>query len=90
MLRSVALVRTDISEERIASIIRVTQIGEIETTITVSASAQAVANVVLSSPIIFVLLMQATGSSEALVLTRATRCNIPEYGIPQSNRRKTL
>jgi hypothetical protein len=31
MLRFVALVRTDVSEERIAYIIRVTTIGELET-----------------------------------------------------------
>jgi hypothetical protein len=31
MLRRVALVRTDVSEERIASIIRVTRIGELGT-----------------------------------------------------------
>jgi hypothetical protein len=33
MLGSVALVRTDVSEERIASIIRVTRIGELGTTL---------------------------------------------------------
>jgi hypothetical protein len=31
MLRRVALLRTDVSEERIASIIRVTRIGELGT-----------------------------------------------------------
>jgi hypothetical protein len=31
MLRSVALVRTDVSEDRIASIIRITRIGELGT-----------------------------------------------------------
>jgi hypothetical protein len=31
MLRRVALVRTDVAEERIASIIRVTRIGELRT-----------------------------------------------------------
>jgi hypothetical protein len=33
MLRSVALVRTDVSEELIASFIRVTKIGELGTTL---------------------------------------------------------
>jgi hypothetical protein len=33
MLCSVALVRTDISEERIASIIKMTRIGELGTTL---------------------------------------------------------
>jgi hypothetical protein len=32
MLRRVALVRTDVSDERIVSIIRVTRIGELQTT----------------------------------------------------------
>jgi hypothetical protein len=36
MLRCVALVRTDILEERSASIIRVTRIGELGTTLAVS------------------------------------------------------
>jgi hypothetical protein len=38
MLRRVALVRTDISDEGIASIIRVTRIGEIGTTLAVTSS----------------------------------------------------
>jgi hypothetical protein len=36
MLRLVALVRTDVSEELGASFIRVTRIGELETTLAVS------------------------------------------------------
>jgi hypothetical protein len=38
MLRRVALVRTDISEERIAYIIRVTRIGELGTTLAVTSN----------------------------------------------------
>jgi hypothetical protein len=38
MLLRVALVRTDVSEERIASIIRVTRIGELETTLAVTSN----------------------------------------------------
>jgi hypothetical protein len=38
MLRSVALVRTDVSEELSASIIRVTRIGELGTTLAVTSS----------------------------------------------------
>jgi hypothetical protein len=37
MLRRVALVRTDVSEERSASIIRVTRIGELGTTLATDA-----------------------------------------------------
>jgi hypothetical protein len=38
MLRRVALVRTDVSEESISSIIRVKRIGELGTTLAVTAS----------------------------------------------------
>jgi hypothetical protein len=38
MLRRVALVRTDVSKERIASIIRVTKIGEVGTTLAVTSN----------------------------------------------------
>jgi hypothetical protein len=38
MLRSVALVRTDVSEKRSASIIRVTRIGEVGTTLVVTSN----------------------------------------------------
>jgi hypothetical protein len=38
MLRRVALLRTDVSEELIASIIRVTRIGEIGTTLAVTSN----------------------------------------------------
>jgi hypothetical protein len=38
MLRRVALVRTDVSEERSACIIRVTRIGELGTTLAVTSN----------------------------------------------------
>jgi hypothetical protein len=42
MLRRVALVRTDISEELSASFIRVTRIGELGTTVALSSSETSV------------------------------------------------
>jgi hypothetical protein len=59
MLRCVALVRNDVSEE---------------------LSAYSYGYVPIS-PILVTLMVEAPSSSEASVLTRATRRNIPEDGI---------
>jgi hypothetical protein len=75
MLRRVALVRTDVSEELSASVISVTRIGEPGRTLLVTA------NVVPSSPNLVTLTMEALSSSETSVLTRATRRNMPEDGV---------
>jgi hypothetical protein len=60
----VALGRTDVSEKRVASIIRVKRIRVIQLLVT--------ANVVPSSLILFILMMEDTNFSETSVLTRAT------------------
>jgi hypothetical protein len=84
MLCGVALVTTDVSEECIASIIRVTGIGELGTTLVFLHSMHrflVAANAVPTSPILVTLMMEVTYSSETSVLTRATTRNIPEYAI---------
>jgi hypothetical protein len=74
MLCRLAFERTDVSEERIASMIRMKRMGALERTL-------AGNSIVHSSPILISLMIEAIRSPETLGLTRATCRNIPEGGI---------
>jgi hypothetical protein len=71
MLRPAALVKRDVSEWLSSSIIRMTRIGELGT-LSVTSNRRT-------------LKMEAQSSSETSVLTRTTRCNIPEDGTLHVN-----
>jgi hypothetical protein len=87
MLRRVAVVRTEVSEEFSASFIRVTRIGEVGATIALTSNRCTLrrllvtSSVVPSSPIPVTQMVKALRYSETSVLTRATRRNIPEDTI---------
>jgi hypothetical protein len=72
MLRCVALVRSDVSEERITSFIRVTTVGVLRLLVNDN---------IPSSTTVFTLMMEAINFSETSALKRVTLRNVPEYGI---------
>jgi hypothetical protein len=93
ILRRVALVRTDISEELTASFIRITRIDELGTTLAVTSNRRTLvflrtlrgllvpARVIPLTPILVTRMKEALCSSEISVLTRVTRHNIPKIFV---------
>jgi hypothetical protein len=93
ILRRKVLVRTDVSEERIAYITTEAGSGELGTTLSVTSSMLRLlvtAYIVPSSSIFVTLLMEAIHSSETSVLTIDTRHHIPEDGILHRHRSENL
>jgi hypothetical protein len=94
MLRRVALVRTEVSEELSASFIRVRRICELGKTLAVFDIFRSVrqllvtATVFPSPPILVTLMKEELSLTETSVLARATPRTIPEYGILHSHRRE--
>jgi hypothetical protein len=76
MLHRVVFVRTDVSEELSASIIRVTRIGELGTTLVVTNNRRR--------------LRRKIKFPETTVLTNVTQRKIPEDAILHSHRRENL
>jgi hypothetical protein len=75
--------RSDVSEERVASIIRVERIKAVGTTLVVTSVLQLLVTAnVPSSLILVTLMMEAIRSFEMSVLSTATRRHIPEDDIP--------
>jgi hypothetical protein len=83
MLRRVALVRTDVSEKRIYSVIRVTRIDEVGKTLVFTRNRRTLRKNLT-------LMMEALSSSETSALTRAIQRNISRNDILHNHRRDNL
>jgi hypothetical protein len=99
MLRRVALVRTDVSEEPSASFIRVTRIGELETTLAVTSNRRTLRRNILvflcSVPRLLVRASVVSGSPIlATLMKEALSCSeessLKSHTILHSHRRENL
>jgi hypothetical protein len=103
MWRRVVLVRNDVSEDLIASTIRVEGVGELGTLAVTSnwstlrrqflrsvLQLLVTANVIPILLVLSTLMIEAIRSSETSVLTRHKRHHIKEDGILHSHRRENL
>jgi hypothetical protein len=104
VIRRVARVGTEVSEECSASINKVTRIDELGTTLAVTVNLSTLqivlnrnklrlivtAKFVPSSLILVTLMIEAIRSSETSVFIRATRRNVSKDGILLSHRRESL
>jgi hypothetical protein len=85
------IVGTDVSEERIASVIRVRRSGELGTALAATNNRRmqrrllVAVNAVPRSPILVTLMMEELRSSETSVLAGTPRCGMAEDGILHSN-----
>jgi hypothetical protein len=80
----VALITNDLSEERVATIIRAKRVSELATALAVTS------NNLPSKMIRFTLILETLRSPETSVLTRAIWSHILEDGIIHSHRRENL
>jgi hypothetical protein len=99
MLRRVAVVRIDVLDEYITSIIKVTRIVELGTTLTVASNRKLFLRSVLlllvtanvsSSLIIFTMMIEAIRCSETSAHTKATRRHIPGDDILHCHRGENI
>jgi hypothetical protein len=97
----VDFISTDVTEERIAFIIRVRRIGELRKTLAITRNRSTlrrnttlktlfITNAVSSSPILVTLMREAIRSSETSVLKRTIQRNIIEGGILNSHHREYI